>query len=327
MISNTNKKNFKLKNIIFMSPLSRTKLNIPNLITQTKRILTTTGNNRILNSTNVSNYVNKSNKILNEIYRSYSTNRHIQPINSNNKNNNKKKNNSKNSVGNSPKLSSFSKFTSSLNKIKNMKGNSYSTGFPITNFFGKNNSEEKKLRKRNLNEIIISCNSSYSSNLFNKKYSNSSNKQNKFKPKLKNDLHKRNKTSFSTQNNSLSSDNFSIIIPSTINNIKMYYNGLYKKIINQKKTMRNKQNKNINKKIINKFEKTIQSQTNIISTSQSTLTKKKTKSLNTNLSNENEYVIIKNIDTPEELHFLYINILQNGKDIEGKFEESSSINN
>jgi hypothetical protein len=107
----------------------------------------------------------------------------------------------------------------------------------------------------------------------------------------------------------------------------MYYNGLYKKIINQKKTMRNKQNKNINKKIINKFEKTIQSQTNIISTSQSTLTKKKTKSLNTNLSNENEYVIIKNIDTPEELHFLYINILQNGKDIEGKFEESSSINN
>ena len=79
----------------------------------------------------------------------------------------------------------------------------------------------------------------------------------------------------------------------------MYYNGLYKKIINQKKTMRNKQNKNINKKIINKFEKTIQSQTNIISTSQSTLTKKKTKSLNTNLSNENEYVIIKNIDTPE----------------------------
>ena len=311
MISNTNKKNFKLKNIIFMSPLSRTKLNIPNLITQTKRILTTTGNNRILNSTNVSNYINKSNKILNEIYRSYSTNRHIQPINSNNKNNNKKKNN----------------FTSSLNKIKNMKGNSYSTGFPITNFFGKNNSEEKKLRKRNLNEIIISCNSSYSSNLFNKKYSNSSNKQNKFKPKLKNDLHKRNKTSFSTQNNSLSSDNFSIIIPSTINNIKMYYNGLYKKIINQKKTMRNKQNKNINKKIINKFEKTIQSQTNIISTSQSTLTKKKTKSLNTNLSNENEYVIIKNIDTPEELHFLYINILQNGKDIEGKFEESSSINN
>ena len=53
-----------------MSPLSRTKLNIPNLIFETKRILTT-GNNHIKNSTNVSNYKNKSNKILNEIYKNY----------------------------------------------------------------------------------------------------------------------------------------------------------------------------------------------------------------------------------------------------------------
>ena len=74
MTTNINRKNLKLKNIIFMSPLSRTKLNIPNLISQTKRILTTTANNQILN---VSNYINKSNKILNDIYRSYSTNRHI----------------------------------------------------------------------------------------------------------------------------------------------------------------------------------------------------------------------------------------------------------
>ena len=326
MTTNINRKNLKLKNIIFMSPLSRTKLNIPNLISQTKRILTTTANNQILN---VSNYINKSNKILNDIYRSYSTNRNIKSTNSNKKKKNKKKNNSKNSnsVANSPKISSFSKFTSSLNKIKNMKGNSYNTGFPMTNFFGKKNSEEKNLRKRNLNEMITSCNSSYSSNFFNKKYSNSSNKQNKFKPKVKNELYKRNKTTFSSQNNSLSSENYSVVIPSTINNIKMYYNGVYKKIINQKNYTKNIHNKNINnKKIINKFEKTIQSQTNIISTSQSTLTKKKTKSLNTNLSNENEYIIIKNIETPEELHFFYINILQSGKDIEGKFEESS-VNN
>ena len=68
MTTNINRKNLKLKNIIFMSPLSRTKLNIPNLISQTKRILTTTGNNQILN---VSNYINKTNKILKDIYRSY----------------------------------------------------------------------------------------------------------------------------------------------------------------------------------------------------------------------------------------------------------------
>ena len=29
-----------------------------------------------------------------------------------------------------------------------------------------------------------------------------------------------------------------------------------------------------------------------------------------------------NIDSPEELHFFYINILQNGKVLEGKFELS-----
>ena len=48
---------------------------------------------------------------------------------------------------------------------------------------------------------------------------------------------------------------------------------------------------------------------------------------NSNLSNDNEIYNIKNIDTPEELHFFYVNILLNGKEVEGKFEVSSSINN
>ena len=37
-------------------------------------------------------------------------------------------------------------------------------------------------------------------------------------------------------------------------------------------------------------------------------------------------LITMNIDTPEELHFFYINILQNGKVLEGKFEITNSIN-
>ena len=37
-------------------------------------------------------------------------------------------------------------------------------------------------------------------------------------------------------------------------------------------------------------------------------------------------VMNKNIDTPEELHFFYINVLQNGKELEGKFEVTNSIN-
>ena len=322
--TNLNKKNLSLKNIIFMSPLSRTKLNIPNLISETKRILTT-GNNHIKNSSNVSNYKNKSNKILNEIYKNYSTNRQIQLNGNSNNKKSKKTKNYKNSISiiSSPKISSLTKY-SYKNKIQNKKLCSFTTGFPINNFFRKtHHSDEKKLKKNNLiNDKITSFNSSYSSNLLNKIYSNSSNKQKKFKPKLKNELYqKRNKNSFSSNLNSLSSETFSAIIPSN-NNIKSLYNSLNKKVNQKKNFIQNL--KFFNKNFMNKFEKTLQ--TNIISTSHSTLTKIK-KSLNSNLSNENEVIITKNIETPEELHFFYINILQNGKDIESKFEVSTSINN
>ena len=64
-----------------------------------------------------------------------------------------------------------------------------------------------------------------------------------------------------------------------------------------------------------------------IGSTQSSINKKITKSINSNLSNDNEIYNIKNIDTPEELHFFYVNILLNGKEVEGKFEVSSSINN
>ena len=47
--------------------------------------------------------------------------------------------------------------------------------------------------------------------------------------------------------------------------------------------------------------------------------------INNNLNNKN-FLFNMNIDTPEELHFFYINILQNGKELEGKFELTNSIN-
>ena len=224
--SSLNKKNLKLKNIIFMSPLSRTKLNIPNIITDTKRLFTSNGNNKI-DSVNLSYYKNKSNDILYKIYRSYSTNRNLQSHNSNSKkkNNNKKSSIKKisTSVNSSLKISSFSKFSSSLNKINkipNQKKNSFQK-FPINNFLSrkKNYSDDKKIRKRNFNEMKTSSNSSFSSNFFNQKFSNSSKKHNKYKPKL----YKRNKTFF-TSNNSLSSENFSAISSTSVNNIKIYYN-------------------------------------------------------------------------------------------------------
>ena len=60
-----------------------------------------------------------------------------------------------------------------------------------------------------------------------------------------------------------------------------------------------------------------------ISTTQSTKKKKKTKSVNSNISNineTNEFINFKNIESPEELHFYFVYISQNKKNIEKKFE-------
>ena len=51
------------------------------------------------------------------------------------------------------------------------------------------------------------------------------------------------------------------------------------------------------------------------------------KSIISNSSNGNEENNFKNIELLEELHFFYINLLQNEKEEEGKFEVSSSLNN
>ena len=72
-----------------------------------------------------------------------------------------------------------------------------------------------------------------------------------------------------------------------------------------------------------KNEKSIQ-QTKI-STTQSTLNKKKTKSVNSNISNQNEtneFINFKNIESPEELHFYFVYVSQNKKNIEKKFENN-----
>ncbi len=45
--SGTNKKNLKIKNISFMSPITRTKINISNLIAETQRIITNSNSNKI----------------------------------------------------------------------------------------------------------------------------------------------------------------------------------------------------------------------------------------------------------------------------------------
>ena len=77
--SGTNKKNLKIKNISFMSPITRTKINISNLIAETQRIITNSNSNKIsqfqnseINSPKVDINFNKDNQFISDLYRSFS---------------------------------------------------------------------------------------------------------------------------------------------------------------------------------------------------------------------------------------------------------------
>ena len=139
-ISSLNKKNLKLKNISFISPITYSKLNISNLIAETQRIISTSTKNKIntpqqtsstnLNSPKTQINSNKQNQILNDLYRNYSTNRpnsnkviikkkiknkKIQNLNRSTSNNNNK-NNNKIKTSPSGMLKTFANFALNLNK-------------------------------------------------------------------------------------------------------------------------------------------------------------------------------------------------------------------
>ena len=158
-----NKKNFKIKNISFMSPITRTKLNISNLIAETQRIITNSNTNKNtqvqnseINSPKINYNLNKENQFITDLYRSFSSNRpniisNKQKENKNNNNQIIKKNITnqnqfikikKNSPSPSAMLTKFANFAEKLNKNKNL----------ITNysFIGKNNKNKNiNINKRN----------------------------------------------------------------------------------------------------------------------------------------------------------------------------------
>ena len=139
-MSYVSKKNLKLKNISYISPINHTKLNVSNLLSETQRIISSSNisknntqqiSNNNIYSPKVQININKGNNILNELYRSYSTNR---PNNSNQslikkKNNNANKNfnlnrsssnkNKKTSPSPSAMLTTFANFAQNLYKNKN----------------------------------------------------------------------------------------------------------------------------------------------------------------------------------------------------------------
>ena len=377
-ISSLNKKNLKLKNISFISPITYSKLNISNLIAETQRIISTSTKNKIntpqqisntnLNSPKTQIYSNKQNQILNDLYRSYSTNRpnsnkviikkkiknkKIQNLNrstSNNNNNNK----IKTSPSPSAMLTTFANFAQNLNKNKNplfsnigIKSNNNRRN-PQSNieirYFKKvgltsnnslsniNNSNNDNLTNNN-NSYFNHSNFQYNNNTeYNKKKTNRKiNEINLFKDKID------------------KKDNYSIPLSpcSNNNNMNILIRQIYKRNDNYNNNNNNDSNdNNFNK---NNIKNNIQTQSqqsensqNILLTTQSSIGKKKKKKshnssknegenknkniINKNIQNNINNIITMNIDTPEELHFFYINILQNGKKMESKFEITNSIN-
>ena len=381
-----NRKNIKLRNISFLSPITYTKLNVSN-ISETQRITTTVNTTKIFNTQNNNNYkvqinLNKPQQKHSNLYKNYSTNRqfiirqfinkkndnNISYNNSNslnksalNKNNNLKK---KNNSSNSTMLSTFANFASNLNKNKNQnqKKNPYYSYIVQNN----NNNKNNKTHKRNLTSHIeirkikngniinnnsstninnSSCNnnlikSSSSNSYFNQSNINSSTekKKKKSKKKLLNEI-----INFSNDN-IIFNKNINFSTPLTSVGKRKNINPIYTKV-NNSNCNRNSKKSNGIKKLIQNNKNEKPQNTRIISKNSTTFKRKTKNSTNSsknefdiehdsniNLKNNNTYENIKNninnmnINTPEELHFLYINIIQNGKEIEEKFE-ITSLNN
>ena len=336
-----NKKGLKLKNITFMSPLTHTKLNMTNLLSDTQKIMKTnndSGNNShqyFKQNPNLTNY--KNNNIMTDMYKSYSSNRQNNYLYSNQssqrRNNNFEKNiyikNTKSPINSN--ILSFSQFSninnSNSNQTKKNINFSYTPSYSTKNYLRKGNSNNIKnyRNKRNTfteNEYLFNSSNNSSSNPLR----NSFNSQKyKFNNIFKNEFRNRDNSTHSASSEQL--NNPLTQSTSSVNNIKVIYNQLYKRVKEEKSPNIPRTNIIIkDKRLIN--ANSINSNEQFVST-QSSINKKISKSINSNsnVSNENEIHNIKSIDTPEELHFFYINILQNGKEVEGKFEVSSSINN
>ena len=324
MSSGTNNQNLKIKNISFMSPITRTRINISNLMSETQRIITNSNKNKIsqkqnseINSPKIDINLNKENQFISDLYRSFSPNK-LNIISPTNKNGNnilkKNKSNKKNNVkiketSPSAMLNKFVNFAQKLNNNINLN---YSYIGKISKVNNKNNQKSnldiKNYQKSSLTNTNSLTNIYNNNNLINNK---------SFLNKTQN----LNIDEIIKEGRNFSNDNFERNNPlsSKLNN-NNYIQQIYKR-----------ENKNNNEK------KIIQSQSenyqNIITTNHSTIKKKIINSRNSSLNEGNFYNKNKteninnmmntfNIDSPEELHFFYINILQNGKVLEGKFELS-----
>ena len=356
-ISNLNKKNLRLKNISYMSPHS----NVSNIIAESQRMITSSNAVNFQQNTNIEL---QKNQLLNEVFKSYSTNR---PINSNHQY--KKPNIHLNYVSNGPLLTNpnsknYYKKTSTSPSNSSMYY-TYMNNFPINNKNGNYqnyyiNSNYKNILKystqissknvRNKRNQSLTNNNSLnnfnitqskennlllSTNVINntqiqsqiQKYNTNTDMINKTKnnSNVNNKIH--HQQNFSTD----FLNNFTPLSASTsTNNMGKFYNEIYKRInYTKNNNINNHINSGLNSSKKNNYINNYQNDQNAFNTTkESTIGKKIVKgSLNTNSCNSNdfEFFCTKNVESPEELHFYFIHVIQNGKELESKFDILNSI--
>ena len=279
-----NKKNIRLKNIAYMTPLTSPK----NIFSDSQRMMLSKPTHMHTHS-NISNYIHKGTQIINELYRSTSSS----------------PNTSHNTFGiakhSKISLTKKTKPLSTQNSngnIRNTKGYNYHYTF---------NNVNTNSNKKNENLLKSSSSSSYT----------------KQKIKVNSYLSSVNRLSRTNISNDFL---FFFFSPSStsnsMSNIKIFYNELSKRVNSQNKS------KNFNDSSYNNSSSNINyNGVRQLSTKDNSITLNKVKSqtvknsLTSNDTNNNRD--INDIDTPEELHFFYVNILQSGKAIAPKFEMAS----
>ena len=354
--SGTNKKNLKIKNISFMSPITRTKINISNLIAETQRIITNSNSNKIsqfqnseINSPKVDINFNKDNQFISDLYRSFSPKgpNIVSPQNESNnitkKNISKKKNNIKIKKASPSPSAMLTKFANFAKKLNNHKNLNYSYIGKKPNVNNKRN-QKSNIDIRNYKKSSLTNTNSFTNIYKNSKNENNLNNNKSFLNQTQNlniDQMRKKTNEKINEGRNFSNDNFENntysfpLSPKSMNN-NNYIQQIYKREEKNELGNRNIKNNNEKKQIPTQTHQSENYQ-NIITTNQSTIKKLIINSRNSSLNEGNLYNKNKseninnmmntlNIDSPEELHFFYINILQNGRELEGKFELSNSIN-
>ena len=359
-----NKKNLRLKNLSFITPLSNP--NTANLISESQRLITNSNNNRV-NLPQTSTNEQHKNQLLNEVFKSYSSNRQInthnqlkkQNINLNYITNNQILNNinlknmykkTTTSPSNSSMYNTFANFPTNLIKGKNYIYSNNSNNKNVFKNSSQNHTRNIKNKKNSLtnnsslnnfnltqgkeNNLLLSTNIINNSNNNNPVLNSSTSQFQKYTSNIdmlskKKNLIIHNNTHHHQQN--FSSDfvnnfNTPLSASTSMNNVVNFYNEIYNNKLDYSK---NNINSGLNNSKGNNYISYQSDQNAFNTTKESTIGKKFIKTLNSNScnsNNENEFSNTKNIESPEELHFYFINVIQNGKELEGKFDITNSIN-